>query len=84
MTKNGRMQQMMPPWKNQLSDQEIWDTVAYAWSLHTSRDEVDQGKTVYEANCASCHGADGKGVPGRSAQPRRLRQDQPGEPGAVG
>ncbi len=60
VTKNGRMQQMMPPWKNQLSDQEIWNTVAYAWSLHTSREEVDQGKTVYEANCASCHGADGK------------------------
>ncbi len=60
ITKNGRMQRMMPPWKSRLSDQEIWDTVAYAWSLHTSRDEVEQGKTIYEANCASCHGANGK------------------------
>lgn len=58
-TKNGRMDKMMPPWKNNLSDQEIWDVVSYAWSLHSSRDEVDQGKQVYEANCASCHGADG-------------------------
>ena len=58
------MQQMMPPWKNQLNDQQIWDTVAYAWSLHTTRDEVDQGKTVYDANCASCHGPDGKGGQG--------------------
>jgi len=67
VTKNGNMARMMPPWKNQLSDQEIWDTVAYAWSLHTSSAEADQGNQVYDANCATCHGADGKasqdGVP---------------------
>lgn len=62
VTKNGNMPRMMPPWKNRLSDQEIWDTVAYAWSLHTSSDEVEQGKTLYAANCASCHGPDGKGI----------------------
>lgn len=67
IAKNGNMARMMPPWKNQLTDQQIWDTVAYAWSLGTTQEEVNQGKTVYEANCASCHGADGKptqqGVP---------------------
>jgi mono/diheme cytochrome c family protein len=62
ITKNGRMQRMMPPWKDRLSDQLIWDTVAYAWGLHTTTDAVEQGKQVYEANCASCHGADGKGT----------------------
>jgi mono/diheme cytochrome c family protein len=67
ITKNGAMARMMPPWGGRLNDQEIWDTVAYAWSLGTSQDEVDQGKAVWEANCASCHGTDGKptqqGVP---------------------
>lgn len=67
ITKNGNMARMMPPWKNRLTDQQIWDTVAYAWSLGTTQEEVDQGKAVWEANCASCHGADGKptqqGVP---------------------
>lgn len=64
VTKNGRMARMMPPWKNQLDDQQIWDVVGYAWSLHSSRAEVDQGKAVYETNCASCHGVDGNGGQG--------------------
>lgn len=61
ITKNGNMQRMMPPWKNRLSDQQIWDTVAYAWSLHTSSQEIAQGQAAYTANCATCHGPDGKG-----------------------
>jgi len=56
------MQRMMPPWRERLTDQEIWDTVAYAWTLHTSAGEVELGQQVYEANCASCHGPDGRGA----------------------
>ncbi len=62
ITKNGNMARMMPPWKNRLTDQEIWDTVAYAWTLHTSAQELSLGQQVYEANCATCHGADGEGM----------------------
>ena len=64
VAKSGRMERMMPPWGGRLTDQQIWDTVGYAWTLHTSADEVNKGKAVYEANCASCHGPDGKGQPG--------------------
>jgi mono/diheme cytochrome c family protein len=29
-TKFGRMQGMMPPWRNRLDDTQIWNAVAYA------------------------------------------------------
>ena len=69
VTKNGRMDRMMPPWGKRLSDPQIWDTVGYAWTLHTSQAQVGMGKAVYEANCASCHGPDGKGIPDQVGDP---------------
>ena len=60
-TKFGRLEKGMPPWSRRLSDDEIWNTVAYAWSLHTTEAEVAQGEVLYAESCASCHGPRGAG-----------------------
>ena len=55
----GNMGAFMPPFSS-LSDQQRWDVVAYALSLGTPPQQLDQGKAIYQANCVECHGADGK------------------------
>lgn len=68
ITKEGRMDRMMPPWKNRLSDSQIWDAVAYAYSLHVSEDSLDRGEAVWGEQCSQCHGALGAGDgPGAAA-----------------
>jgi mono/diheme cytochrome c family protein len=64
VTKEGRLERQMPPWKNRMTDAEIWDTVFFVWSLHTSAEEYNTGEQIYAARCASCHGKDGKGSTG--------------------
>lgn len=59
---NGRMDKMMPPWGNELSEGERWDLVAYIWSLHYSPHQLANIQGLYEQTCASCHGSSGTGV----------------------
>ncbi len=59
--KNGRMDRMMPPWGNRLSDAQIWDTAAYVWSLSTTPQNIAAGETIYAEKCAACHGQSGTG-----------------------
>jgi cbb3-type cytochrome c oxidase subunit III len=61
ITKEGRMSAMMPPWKNRLSDAEIRDVVAFAYTLHTSQAELSRGQQVWGEQCAACHGEQGLG-----------------------
>ena len=60
-TKFGRIDKTMPPWRNEMTDTEIWNTVAYAWSLHTSPSDINSGAVIYQESCAACHGEDGSG-----------------------
>ncbi|HSD82493.1 MAG TPA: c-type cytochrome, partial [Anaerolineae bacterium] len=49
----GNMERFMPPFAS-LSDQERWDVVAYAMTLHTSEEQIAKGKQLFEASCANC------------------------------
>ncbi|TEU10518.1 MAG: c-type cytochrome [Anaerolineales bacterium] len=44
-----------------LSDEEVWDLVAYLWSSATTPEQRAQGETLYAKNCAACHGETGGG-----------------------
>jgi len=44
-----------------LSDQQVWDIVAAAWRSNTTSDRLAEGRQLYTANCAACHGETGKG-----------------------
>lgn len=48
----GNIDRFMPPFTS-LSEQERWDVVGYALSLHTAA-SLAEGKDLYEANCAGC------------------------------
>ena len=57
---NGRIERLMPPWKNTLSEQEMWDVVAYAQNLTWSPEGLEAGAAVYAEACAECHGEIGQ------------------------
>lgn len=61
VTQEGRMDRMMPPWGGRLEADEIWDVVAYAQTLATSASDIAAGEAIYQAECMSCHAADGTG-----------------------
>ena len=60
-TKFGRIEKLMPPWRNSLDDEQIWQVVYYAWDLHTGGAEAGLGADLYAQSCAACHGDSGRG-----------------------
>jgi mono/diheme cytochrome c family protein len=79
MVTQGNIQNFMPPFTS-LTDGQRWDVVAYAFSLSAPQAMLDQGKQLYQANCASCHGDTGKGdgpaVAGLANPPQDLTSQQ--------
>ncbi|MDD2921950.1 MAG: c-type cytochrome, partial [Anaerolineales bacterium] len=49
----GNLERFMPPFAS-LNDQEKWDVVAFALSLHLAPDQIEKGKTLFESKCADC------------------------------
>lgn len=50
ITRNGRIENLMPPWENQLSEAQMGDLVAHLWHLSTSAAELERGGTLWHAH----------------------------------
>lgn len=50
--------EFMPPWQEELSDEQIADVVAY---LSVVTNQEKRGEAVFKANCILCHGVKGDG-----------------------
>lgn len=44
-----------------LSDEDVWNIVAYLWQRNTSTMALVEGRNLYQTNCAACHGEAGAG-----------------------
>lgn len=61
VVKEGRLDLFMPPWKDKLTDAEIWDVVTYALTLHVTPQDAAIGAQLWGEQCADCHGQTGAG-----------------------
>lgn len=44
-----------------LTDQDVWDLVAWVWQSNTTTQELREADQLYRTNCAACHGETGVG-----------------------
>jgi len=58
---NGRIDLMMPPWREALSEQDRWNVGYYTYTLHYTDEEIERGRELFAAHCAECHGESGRG-----------------------
>jgi len=57
------------------SDQQIWDAVAYIWSLNTTPSALVEAEQLYAQNCAACHGELGSGDGVFSGEQAQVQED---------
>ena len=57
---NGKIENLMPPWHNVLTEQERWDVTLYTYTMHYDIEMLAIGERIYQ-DCAECHGPEGRG-----------------------
>lgn len=50
----GNLDRYMPPFVGALSDQQRWDVIAFAFTLHTTPQQLAEGQQLFQANCSNC------------------------------
>ncbi len=58
---NGKLERLMPPWINALSEAERWAVSLYTYTLSYDADQIALGQEIYARECAGCHGENGLG-----------------------
>lgn len=51
---NGKIENLMPPWRDALSAEERWAVAMYAYTLPYRQTQISSGAALYAANCAEC------------------------------
>lgn len=51
---DGRLDQLMPPWANALSEQERWDVTFYTYTQHYQPNQIRDGQSAWESICGDC------------------------------
>ena len=51
----------LEPETTALTDNDVWDLVAAIWQSQTTDGKIQLGQTLYNQNCAACHGNSGAG-----------------------
>ena len=68
---DGRLDKLMPPWGDKLSEEDRWAVALYTYGLSYTDDEIAQGKQIWQETCAACHGETGAGDGPRAAEINR-------------
>jgi len=50
----GRIENLMPPWENALSETERWDVALYSYTLAYDDDLLARGEQVWREDCGEC------------------------------
>lgn len=58
---NGRIENLMPPWANALSEQQRWDVATYTYLMHYTPEQLARGADIFADKCVGCHGESGRG-----------------------
>lgn len=51
---NGKIENLMPPWRDALSAEQRWAVTMYAYTLPYTQAQISSGAALYAANCAEC------------------------------
>jgi mono/diheme cytochrome c family protein len=69
---NGRIENLMPPWRGALTEEQRWAVALYTYTLPYTTEQLALGGEIWDAECSECHGATGAGDGERAEEVGRI------------